>query len=284
VLIYYGMVSLAKLILLMDRSQPLEIDQIEALERQGHGLRQLDRLNASESPLYSLDEAAVLVTAEVSHGRVYGARGVFPALCGRVCPHGGAGWLNASITIRELLRAVPQLDLMMRQIYGDVSGFSGVLVSDNMRLADGTCQFKLSDEGSNPKTVEDAQERIAYLDRRQYQVLIGPDGKLAIPADCDELYRLDAREELATDFYTLAPAWRGDRLDNLLAQYMLMYALSIVARYKPHRWAGIIEGRDTPLLPILEKLMSVSERWWPNLMLNFLVDKMICFAGPMYLG
>src|SRR5262249_36326177 len=177
--------------------------------------------------------------------------------CDRVCPRGGSGWLNESITIRDLLRAVPQLDLLMRQTYGDDSGFSGVFVSDNMRFGDGTCQFQLSDEGSNPTTGEDAQERIAYLARHQYHVLIGSDGKLAIPVDCAELYKLDAREELATDLYTLAPAWRGDRLDNLLAQYMLMYALSIVARYKPHRWSGILEGRDTPLLPILEKLMSV---------------------------
>jgi hypothetical protein len=76
----------------------------------------------------------------------------------------------------------------------------------------------------------------------------------------------------------------GVRLDNLLAIYMLMYGLSIVARYKPHRWSRIVEGRASPLLPLLERLMYVAERWWPNLVLNRLTRRWVTFAPAAIIG
>jgi YaaC-like Protein len=99
----------------------------------------------------------------------------------------------------------------------------------------------------------------------------------------EDLYALPSREEFTSHSNVLPPNMLGERLEGLLAQYVLMYALSVVARYKPHRWAGILQG-ETTLLPILEKLMAVAERWWPNLVLNKLTNTVVLFAPTMYWG
>ncbi|HLQ33697.1 MAG TPA: YaaC family protein, partial [Chloroflexota bacterium] len=61
VLLYYGMVSLAKLILLMDSENPLSMEEIEDAERHGHGLRQHDPPSSGGS--YLLEEGEIEVTA-----------------------------------------------------------------------------------------------------------------------------------------------------------------------------------------------------------------------------
>src|SRR5207302_1724633 len=98
----------------MDKSEPLQMEQIEALERDGHGLKQVDPVGAGPTQ-YALEEATVVVAADVAHEKVQGPRGVFPQLAKRVSPGQGATWLRQSISIRALLPSVPQLDLAMRE-------------------------------------------------------------------------------------------------------------------------------------------------------------------------
>gem|GEM_PF-5055800 len=75
---------------------------------------------------------------------------------------------------------------------------------------------------------------------------------------------------------------RGVQFENILASFSLMYALSIVARYKPHRWSEILEGRDSPYLPAIEAFVAISERWWPNSVLNYLTKRWVIFEHPTY--
>ncbi|HLQ34760.1 MAG TPA: YaaC family protein, partial [Chloroflexota bacterium] len=99
----------------------------------------------------------------------------------------------------------------------------------------------------------------------------------------EEWDQVAEREENSEHLYVVPPAVLGDRMNGLLAQYMVVYALSIVARYKPHRWGEIMEGKRSVSLPVIETIMNISTRWWPNLMLNHLTGTWVCFAPQLYM-
>jgi len=279
VLLYYGMVTLAKLLLLVDHLRPLGIDDIEELERNGgHGLKQRDPDNASSGP-YHLEAGSVIVTAGDRKGGGRLGRGIFPQLADRICPKHGETWLDQQVPLFDLLRAIPQLDLLMREGFGDRAGFSGLWVP---RFDRGYVEIRVSDTATI--AVNEVQGRIAYLDSERYSVRqpSRADSQLyALDVAEEEQDELLSREEFSEHDHVLPATLLGDRLEGLLAQYMVMYALSIVARYKPHRWAEILQG-ETGVLPILEKLMTVAERWWPNLVLNRLTSSAVLFAPTMY--
>lgn len=76
VLLYYGMVSLTKLLLLLDDREPLSIHDIEQIERQDHGLKEIDEPEAPEN-VWRFEECSVEVTANRKRTGLQ-SRGVFP--------------------------------------------------------------------------------------------------------------------------------------------------------------------------------------------------------------
>jgi hypothetical protein len=284
VLLYYGQVSLAKLLLLLHPSEPHTMEQIETIERQGHGLRQHDA-EPSEGAGYALEAGHVRVVADTPKGGTPRPRGLFPHLARVVCPAGASLWLGQSIEIKELLRAVPQLDLVMRQAFGEGHGYTGLFVGHE-KHPDGSACLPVWQHPGGPDSAEDAQRRVSYLDAATNTFTARQEEHFPfeMTVDPEELYTHTVREELANHESVLSPAVCGERLDSILAAYMLLYALSIVARYKPHRWAYILEGHESPLLPVLERLMTICERWWPNLLLNHLTRSWVTFAPPAYFG
>jgi len=289
VLLYYGMVSLGKLLLLLDEKTPMSMDDIEVLERHGgHGLKQYDPKPPDVGDgAFHLERSLVEVTIEQGKKGSVNGRGIFPQLAARVTPTGGMSWLGQRFTLEEILRAIPQLDLHMRQAFGEDKGFTGLVVANMTWSADRSVyKLEISREPSAPKDAEEAQRRIAYLDPSASPVTTGNDpyDPFTIPVEGAIAYSVVAREELTRTAQVLPATLYGERFDGLLAQYMAMYALSIVARYKPHRWAEILEGRRSPLLPVLERLMATAERWWPNLVLNRLEGAWVLFAPASYLS
>jgi hypothetical protein len=281
VLLYYGMVSLAKVLLLLDPESPLGIAEIESIERQGHGMKQID---PPESPNgdWVLQECAIEVTADRKKNGPWLGRGVFPQLSRRLIPNGGGGWLGQQVPMLALFQAVPQLDLLMRETLGHENGFSGLWVTQVQRGEQFNLELPAAD--GIPLTRNEAQSRVSYLDREKYPVEEVDDARspFRIRVSEDDFYALPEREELARHIHVLPPSLLGERMDGLLAQYMLMYGLSIVARYKPHRWGAILRGESTPLLPVLEQLMAVASRWWPNIVLNRLTNSVVLFAPHSY--
>lgn len=279
VLLYYGMVSLGKLLLLLDEHNPVEMDEVEQFERRGHRLGEIDP-DATSTGVYQLEEARIEVSGDVRRSGERIGRGIFPQLAERVCPTRGRRWIGEQFAVRDVLRAIPQLDLQLRQAFGQEQGYTGVGVSP-ASFSDGTDALRVVANESAPQSAADVYARAPYLSPDQYPVEPGDSFyplQIRVPAPA-RLYEFVAREELSPFSYVLPPVMLGERLDGLLAQYMAMYALSIVARYKPHRWATILEGRHSALLPVLEKLMAVSERWWPNLVLNRLTGTTVLFAA-----
>jgi hypothetical protein len=291
VLLYYGMVSLGKLLFLLDSTHAWDMDKIEVLEREGHGLAQHDARQKNTDG-YSLEEGKIRVVGVKNRETgTMQPRGVFPRLAELVCPGASTRWLDKRVPIKQLLRAVPQLDLMMVQAFGDKDGYSG-LYAEVAGYAIPESQSRdyrlvIDVEANRVTSPREVQQRIPYLDARQYPVTLSeyqPDMRYELRASVGDLAKVIVREELSDHIVTIPPGMLGSRFDSILAHYMLMYGLSIVARYKPNRWARILEGKYSPLLPVLERLMFISERWWPNLLLNRLTSSWVTFASPSYLG
>lgn len=284
VLAYYGMVSLAKLLLLLDSKQPRTLREIEEVERKGHGLKQHDVL---VDGAFSLEASEIEVTGDGSRAP-FRPRGMFPLLAEVVLGSEASRWLGKRVSVLQLVRSVPQLATVLEQALGADRGYLGAEVSHNTS-ADGSVELQPDlDHPSGPKTAEDVLARAPYLnDCGAIVVATGgsrPDQRqvaIKFPSSATA-YEVASREEFAPGAAALPPDLHGVRFDSLLASYALMYALSIVARYKPDRWASILDGNGSSLLPVIESFIPVAERWWPNLLLNRLTGKWIHFGQPSY--
>lgn len=279
VLLYYGMVSLAKLLLLLDRVEPLTIDQIEVIERQGHGLKETDSTEAPDR-VWRLEDCAVEIVADRKRSGLQG-RGIFPQLAHRLVSSGSERWLGEQVAFLELLQAVPQLDLLLRQTFGEENGFAGVGVRRERRGDDFDLELMLT---PGVATLGDVLDRLPYLDASKHEVLAVTESghQFKIRVSESEFYSLPSREEFSEHINVLPAAVFGVRMEGFLAQYALLYALSIIARYKPHRWGSILRGESTPILPIVEHLIAIAYRWFPNVVLNKLTDSVILFAPHSY--
>jgi len=190
VLLYYGMVSLGKLLLLLDEANPLDIDQIEQFERKGHGLKQLDPEASLDTGVYRLEDARVEVSAQQRKGGGVTGLGIFPQLAQRVSPDSTSAWLNEVFFLRDLLRAIPQLDVTLRQAFGDQQGYSGLEVSPTL-FADGTAALCVpvgSPPDVSPRDSAALMERVPYIDWQQHTAIPGnPSFSLMIPVTPDKL-------------------------------------------------------------------------------------------------
>lgn len=283
-LLYYGMVSLGKVILLLDESEPMSMEEIEAHERQGHGLKQNDPEPFEQKDAFQLEQSTIEVTAGQGKGHIVVPRGIFPQLAARVTPTRGKTWIGKTFKLGEILRAIPQLDLYMRQAFGEDKGFSGLMIDMAWTADRCICHLETKTQPSNPTNPDEVRQRVPYLglDAGSISPSVDAYHLNRIPVEGTKAHSVVAREELSASTYVLPAALNGERFEGLLAQYMAMYALSIVARYKPHRWAELLEGRRSPLLPVLERLMATAERWWPNIVLNRLEGAIVLFASASY--
>ncbi|ALO17376.1 hypothetical protein L21SP5_03781 [Salinivirga cyanobacteriivorans] len=67
-------------------------------------------------------------------------------------------------------------------------------------------------------------------------------------------------------------------LPNSLAYFGILYILSSIVRYKPDKLHNLIMDRDTSVNWMLDKICSVTERVYPNLMLNLLGNQFYKFT------
>lgn len=283
VLAYYGMVSLAKLVLLFDRSAPIPMDSIESLERKGHGLKHHED---SSTNGFDLASGTLEITADGKPGALQ-PRGIFPNLATRVVGADSARWLGTRLPIMRLLRMIPQIEGSLQQSLGPDADYLGMGVDIHTHV-DGTVSLDVDLDRPGLSSVDDVRNRAPYLTAsgallsEAAPTARTPAKAVLTFAKPALAYATAVREEFYSSSATLPPHHEGVRFDSILSSYALMYALSIIARYKPHRWAAILDGRGSSLLPVVEAFVATAERWWPNLLLNRLTGCWVRFAQPQY--
>lgn len=69
------------------------------------------------------------------------------------------------------------------------------------------------------------------------------------------------------------------QLPDAVAYFGIMYILSSIVRYKPDKIYKLINDRDTSINWFLNRVCSIEERVYPNLMLNLLLGQNIKFSS-----
>lgn len=65
-----------------------------------------------------------------------------------------------------------------------------------------------------------------------------------------------------------------------LADYILMYIMSDCVRYQQQLWGGIVEGKTTGALGLVDLFISVAKRRYPNIILNSLYGESFSYGSP----
>lgn len=67
--------------------------------------------------------------------------------------------------------------------------------------------------------------------------------------------------------------------DQLILMYMGLFALGFLSRYRPELWNPFVQSDQTGEKRIIEKFLSVSHRYLPNLVLNFINRSRVQFVN-----
>jgi hypothetical protein len=69
-------------------------------------------------------------------------------------------------------------------------------------------------------------------------------------------------------------------LPEMSAHYLIMYLLGMASRYYPKEWGEITEGKASGDIYVIKKFLEVTERKFPNLILNSLRNREFVFVSP----
>ena len=67
-------------------------------------------------------------------------------------------------------------------------------------------------------------------------------------------------------------------ISTLIIMFMGLYALSVLSRYNPERWNPFVKNDSTGEKLLVEKFLDLSERYIPNLIINYLKSERVMFV------
>jgi hypothetical protein len=73
-------------------------------------------------------------------------------------------------------------------------------------------------------------------------------------------------------------------LHELDREFIFIFALSTLARYRVNEWVEIISGKDSDLILKIRRYLQAVELLFPNLVLNELYEKVLLFYEPARIG
>jgi hypothetical protein len=74
------------------------------------------------------------------------------------------------------------------------------------------------------------------------------------------------------------------QLNELDREFIFIFGLSTLARYRVNEWIEIISGRKSDLILKIRRYLQAVELLFPNLVLNELYEKDFLFYEPARLG
>jgi hypothetical protein len=74
------------------------------------------------------------------------------------------------------------------------------------------------------------------------------------------------------------------KIDELDREFIFIFALSTLARYRVNDWAEIISGKRSNLIVKIRRYLQSVELLFPNLVLNELHEKILMFYEPARMG
>lgn len=259
-LLFYGMVCLAKLLaLLKDPSFPGRMASERELQQHGLGYEdhRTDGLlvesdvvkikpSGTFSSLYGFFRSELPDQLDFRVGELYGWIPDLFTYMGERIPH-QVPYVNSRIAHEgESIRISVEVK-NRRSLASDVLAQFDYLVDD---FAEEDGIHKANSEASQRPYPRDVGDR----DR--------PEVIRSLVKELEEYLSGKVAYDLATREY-LVPPTEKMTLNPLLANYMIMYSFSRACRYQPDKWGRMIEGRESGERWLAEKLVDLSFRSFP---------------------
>ena len=120
-----------------------------------------------------------------------------------------------------------------------------------------------------------------YLEERQFKLENIVD---AGPTNYIELYALVGQHSLSVSRIFDEKTKIEVPLHELDREFIFIFALSTLARYRVNEWVEIISGKKSDLILRIRRYLQAVELLFPNLVLNELYEKVLLFYEPPMVG
>jgi hypothetical protein len=248
-LIYYGMVNLAKVLHIASKG--------EAPEGKKHGLKTVKPWN--------------LILAELSVKiKQYG---IFPEFyhC-----YSNEDIHAASFSLKQLFSQVPELKIAFETVYKEKSlSLKVIRVRHGISIVDSELKKYEKLEESIRKIPEVAlrfHKDIQMFENHAVLFLVNRETR-------NPLIRALSGEE-----FLVLPILHTNGtcvvLPELSTHFLIMFMLGMTARYHPKIWADAIKGQESGDIYIIQNFLDVTARKFPNLILNELRNRQFFFGTP----
>lgn len=291
--LYYGTIALAQAEMLASPSGPFDLDQVEGMTKQGHGLYAL----AGPEDGFADLRVGVLATGFLPQWMSF--LGHDTALYPRRKPISAADLDNISAgmacSLRDLFASMPEIDDLFAEVFGGPPGWISVTY-DGKGNARGATSLN-----ATPRKASST-----------YGLFLDRSGEISIDSlknsgwPLAEIRRVDDHDRTGTAFRArvdhaghdiwwtalpthsspfrtgptlLFPTLGGLREYRTIAAVTL-YALSIMARYLPSAWRRVEGGDEDQYLALVQASLTVWERLLPEHFLESIAGETVHTAQP----
>jgi hypothetical protein len=289
--LYYGTLSFAFAEMLAMPAGPSTLGDIEDSTKQGHGLFTVDGLGAGLGHLVVGPIASGFFPAWVKAAAL--GTGNYPAKKPRTPQDAAALAVNSRATVAELFARIPEVDDLFVEVFDDApawihpeydheanSGGSPMArhrakpTRTYARLVDASARLTKDDIPLFPGPIGEIADVSAGSERgRQFRVSVDHAG-LETWWDALPLHH-SPFERVAL----IRPLF-GDVLAYRTICFVLLYALSIVVRYRPSVWRRVQEGDHDHVRVLVEAFLSVVDRVLPDQFLGAVTARKIAARQP----
>ena len=248
-LIYYGMVNLAKVLHITGKG--------EVPEGKKHGLESIKPWNGILS--YSVKVKSY---------------GIFPELyhCYSNEELGGS-----IFSLKQLLSQIPEIKIPFETVYKEKSlAVKAIKVRYGVNLVDSELE-----KYSNLQILMANTPKLKYnYNGAGTQTFQGQVNLFTACFGTDDAFT----QALSGEKYLILPLSLPDGTYRILPEisthFLIMFMLGMTARYHPKIWAEIIRGQDTGEIYVIQNFLNVTARKFPNLILNELRNRKFFFCHP----
>jgi hypothetical protein len=248
-LIFYGMTLLSKIVFIATHGKKSPSSS--------HGLQKVKEWNCAFPEL----------SVEI------GKDGTFPQFHGCFC---NESLLHLKLSVKELLSLIPEVKTEFETVFGEKSRALKILRERRGIALVDTELDKYGDLESFFNRIPALQDRYMMKSFQRMPERINlweRSSQVANPA-----VRSISGEE-----YIILPLERNGKIltiPEMSSHFLIMYLLGMLSRYQPEEWGKTIRGEASGEIYLVQKLLEITKRKFPNLILNNLHGRDFVFIGP----
>ena len=187
---------------------------------------------------------------------------------------------SADFNLEDLLSFIPELNDDFKNIFNKESLAIKV---DRIKDEDGEYLFYEGDYFSNISILNEFFDNIPNFGKYYLPPLVSPKGIVCFKrpqSNEDIVLRNIMGEEFLVS--SLQSSENFIYLSQITVHFLILYLLSMLSRYYVNLWLNEKSSEETRYFYIIEKFLDISERKFPNMILNEILNKEIVFSVEYY--